>query len=122
VYNCIHMYNTVLTHMRDMLKFARLPAPHIRICQVSDRLNTARRLLNNSLHRIEVKQMVKKYPSVGTRFEQSDIVKLAEAIGCDGERADSSSALAAIVSRGASRTRPLVVEAHIDPALYVSQY
>lgn len=77
---------------------------------------------DNSLHRIELKQMVKHYPSVGTRFEASDIVKIAEAMGCDAERADTPEALARIVERGAQLTRPLVVEARIDPAQYVSQY
>ncbi|HEY2677770.1 MAG TPA: thiamine pyrophosphate-dependent enzyme, partial [Steroidobacteraceae bacterium] len=77
---------------------------------------------DNSLHRIELKQMVKHYPSFGTRFEASDIVKLAEAMGCDGERADSKQALAKIVARGAALTRPLVVEAHIDPTQYVAQF
>lgn len=77
---------------------------------------------DNSLHRIELKQMVKSYPSFGTRFEASDIVKLAEAMGCDGERADTSETLSAIVARGAALTRPLVVEAHIDPAQYVAQF
>jgi acetolactate synthase-1/2/3 large subunit len=77
---------------------------------------------DNSLHRIELKQMVKNYPSFGTRFEASDIVKLAEAMGCDGERADSKEALAKIVARGAQLTRPLVVEARIDPTQYVAQF
>jgi len=77
---------------------------------------------DNSLHRIELKQMVKHYPSWGTRFEPSDIVKLAEAMGCDGERADTQEALSRIVARGTDLTRPLVVEAHIDPAQYVAQF
>src|SRR5882724_1061156 len=77
---------------------------------------------DNSLHRIDLKQMVMNYPSSGTRFEPSDIVKLAEAMGCDGERADSAQALAAIVSRGTNLTRPLVIEARIDPSQYVTQY
>jgi acetolactate synthase-1/2/3 large subunit len=77
---------------------------------------------DNSLHRIELKQIVKHYPSVGTRFEQTDLVKLAESMGCDGERADSQQALAGIVSKGAHLTRPLVVEARIDPTQYVNQY
>jgi len=77
---------------------------------------------DNSLHRIELKQMVKKYPSFGTRFEPSDIVKLAEAMGCDGEHADTPAALAAIVAKGTNLTRPLVVEARIDPTQYVTQY
>jgi acetolactate synthase-1/2/3 large subunit len=77
---------------------------------------------DNSLHRSELKQMVKRYPSFGTRFEASDFVKLAEAMGCDGERADSREALAKIVARGAQLTRPLVVEARIDPTQYVAQF
>jgi acetolactate synthase-1/2/3 large subunit len=77
---------------------------------------------DNSLHRIELKQMVRQYPSWGTRFEASDIVKLAEAMGCDGERADTPAALERIVARGADLARPLVVEARIDPAQYVTQY
>jgi acetolactate synthase I/II/III large subunit len=77
---------------------------------------------DNSLHRIELKQMVKHYPSFGTRFEASDIVKLAEAMGCDGERAESKEALSKIVARGAQLTRPLVVEARIDPTQYVAQF
>lgn len=77
---------------------------------------------DNSLHRIELKQMAKQYPSWGTRFQSSDIVKLAEAMGCDGERADTAAALASIVSRAVNLARPLVVEAHIDPAQYVAQF
>ena len=77
---------------------------------------------DNSLHRIELKQMVKHYPSVGTRFEPSNIVKLAEAMGCDGECADTPESLAAIVERATNLSRPLVVEARIDPTQYVTQY
>jgi acetolactate synthase-1/2/3 large subunit len=77
---------------------------------------------DNSLHRIDLKQMVKNYPSSGTRFEPSDIVKLAEAMGCDGERVESKQALEAIVARGTNLTRPLVIEARIDPSQYVTQY
>jgi len=77
---------------------------------------------DNSLHRIEVKQMARKYPSSGTRFEPSDIVKLAQAMGCDGERVDSQKALAAVLSHATDLTRPLVIEAHIDSSQYVAQY
>jgi acetolactate synthase I/II/III large subunit len=75
-----------------------------------------------SLHRIELKQMVRKYPSFGTRFEPSDIVQLARAMGCDGERVDSRPELLAIVSRGAPSSRPLVIEARIAPEQYVAQF
>jgi acetolactate synthase-1/2/3 large subunit len=77
---------------------------------------------DNSLNRIELKQIVKQYPSWGTRFEASDIVKLAEAMGCDAERADTAAALAHVVTRGTDLTRPLVVEARIDPAQYLAQF
>jgi acetolactate synthase-1/2/3 large subunit len=77
---------------------------------------------DNSLHRIELKQMVKKYPSWGTRFESSDIVKLAAAMGCDSERVDSTQALQKVVGGATALTRTLVVEARIDPEQYVAQF
>jgi acetolactate synthase-1/2/3 large subunit len=77
---------------------------------------------DNSLHRIELKQMVRKYPSWGTLFQASDLVKLAESMGCDGERAATPAALAAVVARAGALTRPLVIEARIDPTQYVTQY
>jgi acetolactate synthase-1/2/3 large subunit len=77
---------------------------------------------DNSLNRIELKQIVQRYPSCGTRFESSDIVKLAQAMGCDGERADSAADLTRIVARAQGLTRPLVVEARIDPTQYVAQF
>lgn len=78
---------------------------------------------DNSLHRIELKQMVKHYPSWGTRFDASDIVKIAEAMGCDAERVETTEALARVVSRAVDlTTRPLVIEARIDPAQYVAQF
>jgi acetolactate synthase-1/2/3 large subunit len=77
---------------------------------------------DNSLHRIELKQLVKKYPSWGTRFESSDIVRLAEAMGCDGVRVETQDALEQAVRAGRDLTRPLVIEAHIDPEQYVAQF
>ncbi len=77
---------------------------------------------DNSLNRIELKQIVKHYPSWGTRLEASDIVKLAEAMGCDGERVETADALAKVVARGTALARPLVVEARIDPAQYLAQF
>lgn len=77
---------------------------------------------DNSLHRIELKQMVRHYPSWGTRFDSGNIAAVAAAMGCDAERVDSQAALAAVVGRGPSASRPLVVEARIDPAQYVAQF
>jgi acetolactate synthase-1/2/3 large subunit len=77
---------------------------------------------DNSLNRIELKQIALKYPSWGTRFDPSDIVKLAEAMGCDGVRVDRLADLPAVMSRATSVTRPLVVEVQIDPAQYQAQF
>jgi acetolactate synthase-1/2/3 large subunit len=77
---------------------------------------------DNSLHRIELKQMVKQYPSWGTRFDASDIVTIAQGMGCDGERVESASGLERVLRGAAQLTRPLVIEARIDPAQYVAQF
>lgn len=77
---------------------------------------------DNSLNRIELKQIALNYPSWGTRFDPSDIVKLAEAMGCDGVRVDRPADLATVMSRATSASRPLVVEAQIDPAQYQAQF
>ena len=77
---------------------------------------------DNSLNRIELKQMALKYPSWGTRFESTDLVKVAEGMGCDGARAEQPAELARLLDGAASVTRPLVIEAHIDPAQYLAQF
>jgi acetolactate synthase-1/2/3 large subunit len=77
---------------------------------------------DNSLNRIELKQMALKYPSWGTRFEPSDLVKVAEGMGCDGARAEQPAELARLLDGAAARTRPLVIEAHIEPAQYLAQF
>ena len=77
---------------------------------------------DNTLHRIEIKQTRKNYPSVGTRFDASDLVKLAEAMGCHGERADNTNALERVLAQATKLDRPLVVEARIDPTQYNAQF
>ena len=77
---------------------------------------------DNSLNRIELKQIALKYPSWGTRFDPSDIVKLAEAMGCDGVRVERTADLEAVLSRAAPVSRPLVVEVQIDPTQYQAQF
>lgn len=77
---------------------------------------------DNSLNRIELKQIARNYPSWGTRFDGSDIVKLAEAMGCDGVRVERCSELVATLNGAASVTRPLVIQAQIDPAQYLAQF
>jgi acetolactate synthase-1/2/3 large subunit len=51
-----------------------------------------------------------------------DLVALAEAMDCDGARADSPAALEKALSGFAARSRPLIVEARIDPAQYEAQF
>jgi acetolactate synthase-1/2/3 large subunit len=77
---------------------------------------------DNSLNRIELKQMALKYPSYGTRFKSSDFVKIAEGMGCDAVHVETPAELSRAVTSSSPRTRPLVVEAVIDPAQYVAQF
>jgi acetolactate synthase-1/2/3 large subunit len=78
--------------------------------------------VDNSLNRIEIKQMVRGYPSTATKIEDSDLVKMAEAMHCDGARASSIAELERIMAGAAGITRPLVVEARIDPGQYEAQF
>jgi acetolactate synthase-1/2/3 large subunit len=77
---------------------------------------------DNSLNRIELKQMAKGYASVLTRIESTDLERLAAAMGCDGIRVDDLGALRRALEGTASLSRPLVIEARIDPAQYQSQF
>ncbi len=78
--------------------------------------------VDGSLNRIELKQAALGYPSTATRIEDIDVVRLAEAMGCDGERVESAAALEKCLSGIGQLSRPLVVEARIDPAQYQSQF
>lgn len=77
---------------------------------------------DNSLNRIELKQMAKGYASVLTRIESTDLERLAAAMGCDGIRVDDLGALRRALEGTAGLSRPLVIEARIDPAQYQSQF
>jgi acetolactate synthase-1/2/3 large subunit len=76
---------------------------------------------DGSLNRIELKQMSRQYESIGTRIEETDIVKLAESMDCDGVRVDNSQALADALAMQAPG-RPLVIGAAIDPHQYLAQF
>ncbi|MQA95732.1 MAG: hypothetical protein GEV11_14165 [Streptosporangiales bacterium] len=77
---------------------------------------------DESLNRIELKQMAQRYPSTATRIEPSDLVGLAAALDCDGVRVDTAGQLEKALSGLAGLTRPLVIEARIDPSQYESQF
>jgi acetolactate synthase-1/2/3 large subunit len=77
---------------------------------------------DGSLNRIELKQMAKHYPSTATRMPDTDLVGLAESMHCDGVRVTSTSELEAALAGAVTLTRPLVVEARVDPTQYESQF
>jgi acetolactate synthase-1/2/3 large subunit len=83
---------------------------------------------DNSLNRIELRQQQMGYPPTATRMGGSDLAALAEAMGCDGVRVDTAPALEKALadfgprSQASSGSRPLVIEARIDPAQYEVQF
>lgn len=82
-------------------------------------------LVDGSLNRIELKQTALGYHPTATRLEYTDVVALAGALGCDGARVDSVAALErclADATLAPDRGRPLVIEAHVDPAQYQAQF
>ena len=78
--------------------------------------------VDGSLNRIELKQIARGYASTATRIEQTDLVALAAAMDCDGVRVDTPAELEKALADIARLARPLVVEAHIDPSQYESQF
>jgi acetolactate synthase I/II/III large subunit len=78
---------------------------------------------DGSLNRIELHQQQLGYPLTATSVDRTDIPALAESLGCDGVRVESVASLEkALSSAFAARTRPLVIEARIDPSQYSAQY
>jgi acetolactate synthase I/II/III large subunit len=80
---------------------------------------------DGSLNRIELRQQLMGYPPTATRLGGTDLPALAEALGCDGVRADTPAALEKALAGLAARSagsRPLIVEARIDPAEYEAQF
>jgi acetolactate synthase-1/2/3 large subunit len=78
--------------------------------------------VDGSLNRIELKQMVKDYPSTATRIEDMDLVALAGAMSCHGVRAESGEELEKVLSDARGLDRPLIVEARVDPSQYEAQF
>jgi acetolactate synthase-1/2/3 large subunit len=77
---------------------------------------------DNSLNRIELKQMARQYPSWGTVIEPTDMTMLARAMGCDGVEVDSIKGLEGVLAGARAKDRPLVIGARIDPAQYAAQF
>jgi acetolactate synthase-1/2/3 large subunit len=77
---------------------------------------------DDSLNRIEIKQVQRNYPSWGTVFEPTDLARLAPAMGCEGVMVDSAGALSRALAQARPQDRPLVIGARIDPAQYHAQF
>ncbi|MEM7709973.1 MAG: thiamine pyrophosphate-dependent enzyme, partial [Pseudomonadota bacterium] len=77
--------------------------------------------VDNSLNRIELKQMARQVPSTGTVIEETAIVPLAESMGCHGVMCADETALADAMAIDPGTT-PLVIGARIDPAQYAAQF
>ncbi|KJC50447.1 hypothetical protein UP09_05375 [Bradyrhizobium sp. LTSP885] len=78
---------------------------------------------DNSLNRIELKQMAKQYPSFGTLIESTDVASLAGSMGCRGVNVSSQWELEKMLAlRSPTDDVPLVIGAKIDPAQYLAQF
>ena len=78
---------------------------------------------DGSLNRIELHQQSLGYPLTATSVSRADIPALAESLGCDGVRVDNVTGLEKALSPAfGDRSRPLVIEARIDPAQYTAQF
>ena len=80
---------------------------------------------DGSLNRIELRQQLMGYPPTATRLDRAGLVPLAEAMECDAALVDSApgleDALADFETRSAG-SRPLIIEARIDPSQYQAQF
>lgn len=77
---------------------------------------------DDSLNRIELKQMRRQYPAAGTRMMSVDVAKAADAMGCHSHYADSRSSLDRALAADRPADRPTVIAARIDPAQYAAQF
>jgi acetolactate synthase-1/2/3 large subunit len=102
-----------------------MAATELRIASALGAAVTVVVFADGSLNRIELRQQAVGYPPTATRMAGMDLVALAEAMDCDGVRVDTPAGLEkALAGLGArsSGSRPLIVEARIDPAQYEVQF
>ena len=78
--------------------------------------------VDGSLNRIELKQSARNYPSTATRIGDIDLVMMAQSMGCDGARVETMAELQKALVGVESLSRPLVIEARIDPSQYEAQF
>jgi len=77
---------------------------------------------DGKLNRIELKQITKQYDAGSTTFDPGDLVKIAEGMGADGVRVESRKQLSEALEAASGITRPLLIEACIDPSQYLAQF
>ncbi|GHD55798.1 acetolactate synthase [Thalassobaculum fulvum] len=77
---------------------------------------------DDSLNRIELKQMRRQYPAEGTRMMPVDVARAAEAMNCHALAADSPASLDAALAQSRPTDRPTVIAARIDPQQYAAQF
>jgi acetolactate synthase I/II/III large subunit len=77
---------------------------------------------DGKLNRIELKQITKQYDAASTSFDPGDLVKIAEGMGADAVHVESRQQLADALEAAKDITRPLLIEACIDPAQYLAQF
>ncbi len=72
--------------------------------------------MDRSLTQIEVKQERAQLAPVGVTLPRLSCTTLADTFGIDGVDVHSADELRAMVAKGLSATRPLLIGAHVDPA------
>jgi acetolactate synthase-1/2/3 large subunit len=77
---------------------------------------------DNSLNRIELKQIARRYPSCGTVLDPTDIPALARSMACDGLNVSTAAQLEKALSDYLPKGRPLVIGALIDPEQYKAHF
>lgn len=77
--------------------------------------------MDNSLNRIELKQMDKNYASTGTVIESVDIEKLANSMACYGVEVSNEIELEKALSTNHEKV-PLVIGVQVDPSQYKAQF
>ena len=78
--------------------------------------------VDRSLNRIELKQQALGYPSTATTLDASDLVAMSTAMGGVGARVDDLEGLEKVLAEPRPDDQPMLIEAHIDPAQYQSQF
>ena len=70
---------------------------------------------NSCYHYIELEEQAEGNPIFGTKFSNPNFAKLAEAYGAIGLRIDNYSQLDTVLAKAFAQTKPVIVDAHIDP-------